>query len=59
MNVDWPHVLVTGLVIFVMITLLDRTAFYASASKGKRFAILAVCLFVVLMVLNLLWPYGN
>lgn len=59
MNFDWPHMLVTGLLIFVVITLLDRTAFYTSASKGKRMLILAVCLFVVLTVLNLLWPYGS
>jgi hypothetical protein len=51
--------LVTGLLIFVVITVLDRTAFYTSASKGKRMMIPAVSLFVVLMVLNLLWPYGN
>ena len=59
MNLDWPHMLVTGLLIFVVITVLDRAAFYTSASKGKRMMILAVSLFVVLMVLNLLWPYGN
>ena len=58
MNFDWPHILVTGLLIFAVITVLDQVAFYASASKGKRMVILAVCLFVVLMVLNLLWPYG-
>jgi hypothetical protein len=59
MNFDWPHMLVTGLLIFAVITVLDRVAFYTSASKGKRMMILGVCLFVVLMVLNLLWPYGN
>ena len=59
MNFDWPHILVTGLLIFAVITVLDQVAFYVSASKGKRMVILAVCLFVVLMVLNLLWPYGN
>ena len=59
MNFDWPHMLVTGLLIFVLITVLDKATFYTSASKGKRLVILAVSLFVVLLILNLVWPYGS
>ena len=36
---------------------LERFECYRTASKGKKFMLMVVPLFVVLLVFNLLWPY--
>ena len=42
-----------------MIILLERSPFRSGASRAKRMAVTFAALFVVLFVLNLLWPYGD
>ena len=59
MNIDWPHALVTGLLIAAVIFGLRGMAFYMSAARGKQILITLAALFVVLLVFNLVWPYGG
>lgn len=58
MNIDWPHMIATMVVIFVVFIALERIGAYRNATRGKRFAPMAVTIFVALTVLNLIWPYG-
>ncbi len=57
MNFNVPHMIVTALLIFGVLMVLERFEGYRTASKGKKFALMVVPLFVVLLVFNLLWPY--
>ena len=59
MNIDLPHMIVSALLIFAVVLVAHRTAVYRNASRGKRAAIVAVALFMVLFVSNLIWHYGE
>ena len=58
MNIDWPHMIVTMVLIFAVAFGLGRLAIYKEASKGKRFLLMAVSIFIVVFVFNLIWPYN-
>jgi hypothetical protein len=58
MSIDLPHMLATGLVIFVVVWAVEHTGMLNGASKLKRALITFASLFVVLFLLNLIWPYG-
>ena len=57
MSFNVPHMIVTALLIFGVLMVLERFEGYRTASKGKKFVLMVVPLFVVLLVFNLLWPY--
>ena len=59
MNIDFPHMIATVVLIFVAVLLIHRTSLYKNGSRLKRFAIVGITLFIVLLVLNLIWPYGE
>ena len=59
MNIDLPHMIVSALLIFAVVLVAHRTAIYRNASRGKRLAIVAVALFLVMFLFNLVWPYGE
>jgi hypothetical protein len=59
MNLDLPHMIVTALLIFVTLVMIRRTALYQSSSRLKRALVFGGALFVVLLILNLIWPYGE
>lgn len=58
MNIDWPHMIVTIILILAVSFGLGRLAIYKEASKGKRFLLMAVSIFIVVFVFNLIWPYN-
>lgn len=58
-NIDLPRTLVTVAAIFATLYALERTPVIKGASKGKRFVLNAISLFIVLMIINLLWPSGS
>ena len=58
MNIDIPHIIVSVLIIYVVVLLVERTDTYRNASHGKRFLILVLPLFIAVFVLNVVWPYG-
>ena len=53
------HAIVFGLLMAGTNSLLQRFDFYNQASKGKRLAIFSVVAFVVILVVNLIWPYPS
>lgn len=59
MNIDLLHMIVTVLLILALSLAVQRTAVYQNGSRVKRFVVLGVALFIVLLVLNLIWPYGE
>ena len=59
MEFDWPHMAVTAVIIGVVVYIVNHTGSLAEASKGKRTLVTFVILFVALLILNLLWPYGG
>jgi hypothetical protein len=56
---DIPHMIATAVIIFAVIWGLNQTAFFENAPKGRRALITFACLFVLLTILNLVWPYGS
>lgn len=58
MTFDIPHMIATGLVVFGVIWLIDHARAFDSMSKGRRTLLKLVGIFVVIILLNLVWPYG-
>jgi len=55
-NIDIPHMIVTFLLLLIVTWGVARTAKYREATKGKRILMMAIPIFVVLLILNLVWP---
>lgn len=58
MTFDVPHMIATALIIFAVIWGVDHTSLFGRLRKGRRTLIKLVLLFVLILVLNLVWPYG-
>jgi len=58
-TLDWPHMLASLLIILVVMQGLERVPRYREGSMGRRLAMLAGVLFVVLLIFNAIWPYGS
>jgi hypothetical protein len=59
MSIDWPHMIVSMLLIFATVLLVQRASAYKSGSRGKRAVIVGVAVGLVILVFNLIWPYGG
>ena len=59
MTFDIPHMIATAIIIFVVVWGLNQTALLENKSKGRKTLITFVVLFIALMILNLVWPYGT
>ena len=58
MALDIPHIIVTGVLIFVVIWGVYNISAFDDYSKGKKTFVQFAVLFIVLFILNILWPYG-
>ena len=56
MTFDIPHMVVTGIIIFAVIWVVNHM--FDEMTKGRRSLLQFVILFVLLFILNLVWPYG-
>lgn len=56
MNIDWPHMIVTMVLIFAVAFGVGQLAIYKEASRGKRVLLMAVSIGVAVFVFNLIWP---
>lgn len=56
MDLSLSHIAVTTLVIFFTVLAAERTSLVKNASRPKRALIVGVIVFVVMMLLNLIWP---
>ena len=55
MNIDLPHMIMTILLILLVSWGVNRTDSYRNATRGKRFLLMAIPLFIVLLMHNLAW----
>lgn len=58
MTFDITHMIATAVIIFVVVYATSHTAMFEHMSKGRRAVITGAILFVALLMLNLIWPYG-
>ena len=56
---DIPHMIATGLIIFAVIWLIDHTGPFESMTKGRKTFLKLIGIFVFILILNILWPYGT
>ena len=59
MTFDFPHMIVTVLIVFVVVWGMDQTTAFAKMSKGRKTLIKFGVLFTAIFILNILWPYGT
>lgn len=58
MTFDFPHMIATAVVIFIAIWAVNNLSAFDGMTKGRRALIQAAIIFVVILALNLVWPYG-
>ncbi len=56
MDLDLSHIIVTALVVFFSVLAAERTSFVKDASRPKRAVTVGLIVFVVIFLLNLVWP---
>jgi hypothetical protein len=59
MTFDIPHMLVTGLIVLAVIYPINHGMVLEGASKGRKTLVTFLALFVLIFILNLVWPYGS
>ncbi len=59
MTLDIPHLIATAIIIFAVMYPLNRMTQFETMSRGWRILITSVLLFVLIFILNLVWPYGS
>lgn len=59
MTFDIPHMIATALIIFAVVYPLNHMAQFEGMSKGRKVLITFAVLFVLLFILNAVWPYGS
>ncbi|SLN09681.1 hypothetical protein ROJ8625_00054 [Roseivivax jejudonensis] len=59
MTFDLPHMIVTAIIIFCVVWVVNHTGPFEGMTKQKRSLVLFGILFVVLLILNIVWPYGT
>jgi len=58
MTFDIPHMIATGVILLAVILLFDHTKVFESMTKGRRTFLKLLVVFVLIVILNLVWPYG-
>lgn len=58
MAIDWPHAIVTAIILLIILYGLEHSGILDGASKTKRALTIGIVVFVILFVFNLIWPYG-
>ena len=59
MTFDPLHAILTSIILFATIWIVNHTAAFEGMTKRKRSLALFAILFVLLFVLNMIWPYGS
>ena len=59
MTFDIPHMIATAIIIFIVVWGFDQTSMFENMEKKKKTIIKVSTLFVVIFILNLIWPYGS
>lgn len=59
MTFDIPHMLAAGLIVLAVIWLTDHTRAFESMPRGRKTFLKFGGIFVALVILNIVWPYGS
>ncbi|WP_146149129.1 hypothetical protein [Nitratireductor sp. StC3] len=59
MTFDIPHMIATGAIVFLVIWITDHTSACDGMSKGRKTLVKTVAIFVLVVMLNIFWPYGS
>lgn len=59
MTFDIPHMIATAIIIFAVVFGTHQLPQFEAMSKGRRALVTFAILFVALMILNVVWPYGS
>lgn len=59
MTFDIPHMIATAIIVLAVAWPIQHDWILADASKGKKTLAIFVGVFVLLLILNLVWPYGS
>ncbi len=59
MSLDIPHMIVTVAICFAVLWGLEQTPLFANMPKRKATVLKLVTLFVAILILNIVWPYGS
>ena len=59
MTFDIPHMIVTAIIILAVVYPLNHMAQFENMSKGRKALVTFAILFVLLLILNIVWPYGS
>ncbi len=58
MTFDFPHMIATAVLVFIVIWAVNNLSIFDGMTKGRRALIQAVIVFIAIVALNLVWPYG-
>lgn len=59
MTLDIPHMAVTAVLIFIVLWVVGHASPFENMTRGRKTLTQFVLLFIVLFILNLVWPYGS
>ena len=56
MQLDIPHIIVTAIILYSVVSGMQHISPFSEMSKGKWNGIFHVC---AAFILNIIWPYGS
>lgn len=59
MTLDMPHIIATALIAWAVVWLLPRSGTFSEMAIGRQRLIQIAMVFVLVFILNLIWPYGS
>lgn len=59
MTFDVPHMVATAVIVWIVIWLLPRMGAFGEMATGRQRLIQFAAIFVLIFILNLVWPYGT
>lgn len=59
MTFDIPHMIATAVIILAVTYPINHGLILKDATKGRKTLVTFVGIFVLVLILNLIWPYGS
>jgi len=58
MTFDIPHMVVSAVIIFIVFWAVNNLSVFEGMTKRRRSLVMAGIVFVAILLLNIVWPYG-
>ncbi len=58
MEFNIPHIIVTAVLVFTVVFLIEHSGIVRDTSRVKRALVIGGVIFLTMLLLNLLWPYA-